>query len=254
MARFVIRIARRAGIVALFVLAAMAGTRLGLLFAYSDDLPQISALDDYAPSTITRVKALDGDVIGEFATQRRIVIGYDDIPVSLRQAIIAAEDAGFDSHFGLSIPRIVITATRDIVYGQRAGASTLTQQLARNLFLTLDKTWERKVKEAILTVQIEKRYTKREIFTLYCNHMYFGHGDVRRRGGVARVFRQAGARPDARRGGPRRGDRAAARAPEPVRGSGRARHAGATTSCSGWPTKVTSRRPTPTQPSRSRSS
>jgi penicillin-binding protein 1A len=175
-ARFVIRLARRAGIVALFVLAAIAGTLSGLLFAYSDDLPQITALDDYAPSTITRLKSIDGDIIGEFATQRRIVIGYDDIPVSLRQAIMAAEDAGFDSHFGLSIPRIVITATRDIVYGQRAGASTLTQQLARNLFLTLDKTWERKIKEAILTIQIEKRYTKREILTLYCNHVYFGHG------------------------------------------------------------------------------
>jgi penicillin-binding protein 1A len=175
-ARFVIRIARRAGIVALFVLAAIAGTVSGLLFAYSDDLPQISALDDYAPSTITRLKALDGAVIGEFATQRRIVIGYDDIPVALRQAIVSAEDAGFDSHVGLSIPRILITATRDLIYGQRAGASTLTQQLARNLFLTLDKTWERKVKEAILTVQIEKRYTKREILTLYCNHVYFGHG------------------------------------------------------------------------------
>ena len=112
MARFVIRLARRAGIVALFVLAAIAGTLSGLLFAYSDDLPQITALDDYAPSTITRLKSLDGDIIGEFATQRRIVIGYDDIPVSLRQAIVAAEDAGFDSHFGLSIPRIVITATR----------------------------------------------------------------------------------------------------------------------------------------------
>jgi penicillin-binding protein 1A len=175
-ARFVVRIARRAGIVALFMLAALAGTVSGLLFAYSDDLPQITALDDYAPSTITRVKALEGAVIGEFATQRRIVIGYEDIPVALRQAIVAGEDAGFDSHVGLSIPRILITATRDLVYGQRAGASTLTQQLARNLFLTLDKTWERKVKEAILTVQIEKRYTKREILTLYCNHVYFGHG------------------------------------------------------------------------------
>ena len=176
MARLVIRLARRAGLVALFVLAAIAGTVSGLLFAYSDDLPQITALDDYAPSTITRLKSLNGEVIGEFATQRRIVISYDDIPVSLRHAIVAAEDAGFDTHFGLSIPRIVITATRDIVYGQRAGASTLTQQLARNLFLTLDKTWERKIKEAILTVQIEKRYTKREILTLYCNHVYFGHG------------------------------------------------------------------------------
>jgi len=163
----------------LFVLAALAGTVSGLVFAYTDDLPQITALDDYSPSTITRVTALDGEVVGEFATQRRVVIGYDDIPLRLRQALIAAEDAGFDSHFGVSIPRVVVTALRDVVTGRRAGASTLTQQLARNLFpetIGFQKTWERKVKEAIVTVQIEKRYTKREILTLYCNHVYFGHG------------------------------------------------------------------------------
>lgn len=179
MATYVIRIARRAVIAALFILAAVAGTFSGLLFAYSDDLPQISALDDYAPSTITRVYAGGGEVIGEFATQRRVVIGYDDIPVRLRQALISAEDAGFDTHFGVSVPRIVITAVRDVVTGRRAGASTLTQQLARNLFpetIGFQKTWERKVKEALVTIQIEKRYTKREILTLYCNHVYFGHG------------------------------------------------------------------------------
>jgi penicillin-binding protein 1A len=179
MARYVIRYVRHIGFVALFLVAAAAGIVSGLLFAYSDDLPQISALDDYAPSTITRVRASGGEVIGEFATQRRSVIGYDDIPERLRQAIISAEDGGFDSHFGLSLPRIVITLAKDIVYGERKGASTLTQQLARNLFpeeIGFEKTPERKLKEAIVTIQIEKRYTKREILTLYCNHVYFGHG------------------------------------------------------------------------------
>jgi penicillin-binding protein 1A len=179
LATYVIRFARRAVVAALFVGAAAAGVFSGLLFAYSDDIPQISALDDYAPSTITRVYAGGGEVIGEFATQRRVVIGYDDIPVRLRQALIAAEDAGFDTHFGVSVPRIIITGVRDVISGRRAGASTLTQQLARNLFpetIGFQKTWERKIKEAIVTVQIEKRYTKREILTLYCNHVYFGHG------------------------------------------------------------------------------
>jgi penicillin-binding protein 1A len=175
-ARVVVRFARGAGLVALFLVVAAAGAATGLLFAYAGDLPQISALDDYAPSTITRVHAVGGEVIGEYATQRRVVIGYDDIPERLRQALIATEDVGFEDHVGLSVPRIVITAVRDIVYGERRGASTITQQLARNLFLTLDKTWERKIKEAILAIQIEKRYTKREIFTFYCNHVYFGHG------------------------------------------------------------------------------
>jgi penicillin-binding protein 1A len=179
MARYVVRFARRAGIVALFILAAIAGTTSGLLFAFADDLPQISALDDYAPSTITRVHAVGGEVIGEFATQRRVVIGYDDIPVRLRQALISSEDAGFDTHFGLSVPHIIVTLVRDVITGRRAGASTLTQQLARNIFpdtIGFQKTWERKIKEALVTIQIEKRYTKREILTLYCNHVYFGHG------------------------------------------------------------------------------
>ena len=90
--------------------------------------------------------------------------------------LIAGEDEGFNSHFGVSITRLFITLVKDIIYNERKGASTLTQQLARNLFLTLDKTWERKIKEAILTFQIEKRYTKNEILTLYCNHILFGHG------------------------------------------------------------------------------
>ena len=172
----VVRIARRAGIVALFVMAAMAGSVSGLLFASAGDMPQVSTLDDYAPSTITRVYAADGQVVGEFATQRRVVITYDQISPLLRQAIIAAEDQTFDSHLGLSIPRIVVTAIKDVMHRRLAGASTLTQQLARNLFLTNEKTPSRKIREAILTIQIEKRYTKREIFTLYCNHIPWGHG------------------------------------------------------------------------------
>jgi penicillin-binding protein 1A len=176
-ADYVIKLAQRAGIVALFVIAAVLGIATGVLFAYGGDLPQISALDDYAPSTISRVYGMRGEIVGEFAIQRREVIQYDDISPKLRQAILAAEDAEFEQHFGLSIPRIVVSLVKDIIERRKAaGASTLTQQLARKLFLTDEKTWERKIKEALLAIQIEKRYTKREIFTLYCNQMYFGHG------------------------------------------------------------------------------
>ena len=172
----ILLIARRAGIVALFVIAATLGTVTGVLFAFAGDLPQISALDDYAPSTISRVYGARGEVIGEFAIQRREVIPYEAISPRLKQAILAAEDSEFEQHFGLSIPRIVVTLITDIIYRRMHGASTLTQQLARKLFLTDDKTPERKIKEALLAIQIEKRYTKNEIFTLYCNQMYFGHG------------------------------------------------------------------------------
>lgn len=177
MAKVVVRIARSAGIVVLFLVAAGLGIASGVMFAYSGDMPKISDLDDYAPSTITRVYGRDGEVIGEFAIQRREVIPYEAISPKLRQAILAAEDAEFEQHFGLSIPRIVVTLMKDIAERRKAGgASTLTQQLARKLFLTDEKTWERKIREAILAIQIEKRYTKREIFTLYANQMYFGHG------------------------------------------------------------------------------
>ena len=181
MNRYLNRIARRAGVIILFIIAALLGTVSGALFAYAGDLPEISALDDYAPHTITRVYGAGGEVIGEFATERRVIIGYDDIAPKLREAIIAAEDAGFNTHIGLSIPRIIVTALRDVLEQRMAGASTLTQQLARNLSLGgeaplgAEKTWERKIREAILSVQIEKRYTKREILTLYCNQIFFGH-------------------------------------------------------------------------------
>ena len=106
MAHVVIKVARNAGIVALFVVAAMLGILSGVLFAYAGDLPRVSALDDYMPSTITRISSASGQVIGEFATQRRVVVGYDDINPLLRQAIIATEDAEFDRHFGVNIWRI----------------------------------------------------------------------------------------------------------------------------------------------------
>ena len=176
MAHVVIRVARHAGLVALFLLVAVLGVVSGILFAYAGDLPQIEALDDYSPNTITRVYAASGQVIGEFATERRVVVKYDEISPTLRQAIISAEDADFERHFGISVSRIVITAAEDVVKRRLAGASTLTQQLARKLFLTDEKTWERKIKEALLAIQIERRYTKREILTLYCNQIYFGHG------------------------------------------------------------------------------
>jgi len=177
MARYIIRIARRAGIVLLFAISASLGAASGVFFAYAGDIPRIYALDDYAPSTISRVYGSGGEIVGEFAIQRREVIPYEAISPRLKQAILAAEDSTFEQHFGLSIPRILVTLAKDIFEGRKAGgASTLTQQLTRKLFLTDEKTWERKIKEAILAIQIEKRYTKNEIFTLYCNQMYFGHG------------------------------------------------------------------------------
>jgi penicillin-binding protein 1A len=187
--KLVVRIGLQAIVVILFIFAALLGTLSGVMFAYASDLPQITALDDYQPNTITRLVARDGQVIGEFATERRVVIGYDDMAPVLRQAIIASEDADFEQHFGLSVSRIVITVAKDILTGQRFGASTITQQVARMIFLqeymqngVFQRSGivglERKIKEAIIALQLEKRYTKREIFTFYANQvpLHYAHG------------------------------------------------------------------------------
>src|SRR5688572_23391908 len=177
------RYARHAGIAALFVTAALLGTLSGVLFAYSDDLPEVSALDDYSPNTITRVLGKDGRLIGEFAVERRVVIHYNDISPHLRNAIIAAEDAGFFDHAGISISRMLLALVRDVASrGRSPGGSTITQQLTRNIFpdeigfAVGNRSWERKIKESLVAMRIEKRYTKEEIFTFYCNQIYFGHG------------------------------------------------------------------------------
>jgi penicillin-binding protein 1A len=173
------RYVRQAVILSLFAGAALFGIVTGVLFAYSPDLPEIEALDDYAPGTITRVYARGDELIGEFATERRDIIGYDDIPDVLRNAIIAAEDSSFFEHNGFDIRAIVRTAVQDVLQQRLYGASTLTMQLARNIevggaSLGLQKTWQRKLVEAYYTFLIEKRYTKREILALYANQMWLG--------------------------------------------------------------------------------
>ena len=111
--RLVLKVGFQAVLVLLFLIAAALGTVSGVLFAYAGDLPKISALDDYAPSTISRVYGAGGEVVGEFAIQRREVIPYEAISPKLRQAILAAEDDEFERHVGLSIPRIAVMIIRE---------------------------------------------------------------------------------------------------------------------------------------------
>jgi len=180
MAAVTIRLVRGFGIVALFLAAALFRIASGVLLAFVGDLPQITALDDYTPSTITRVLGRDGSVVGTFATERREVVTFSEIPPVLRQAIMASEDSDFDTHMGLQPTRMAWAAFRDVVgAGRTAGRSTLTQQLARNLFqetIGFERSWERKIKEALVALQITRRYTKDEVFTMYCNQIYWGHG------------------------------------------------------------------------------
>ena len=168
---------------ALFVAAALLGTLSGVLFAYSDDLPEVCALDDYSPNTITRVLGKDGELVGDFAVERRVVIHYNDIPLNLRQAILAAEDAGFFEHSGLQhLAHGPGADARRRTRGRVAGRqhhhpAAHAQHVPEEIGFSIgDRSWERKIKESLVAMRIEKRYTKEEIFTFYCNQIYFGHG------------------------------------------------------------------------------
>ncbi len=163
--------------VILVLLAGGAGALGGLVFVYSSHLPQVSELYDYRPDVMTELYADNGSVIGNFALQRRVMVTYNQIPSDLRNAVISVEDRHFYSHFGVDILRIVRAAIVDIVEWRKAeGASTLTQQLSRQLFLTPQKTFKRKIREALLAIQIERHFTKPQIFTMYCNLIPLGGG------------------------------------------------------------------------------
>ncbi len=161
----------------LVLLSAAVGATSGLLLVYSTDLPQVEELERYRPSSVTELYDGQGRVIGTFALQRRVIASYDDYPEVLRNALVSIEDKDFYRHSGINIWRIVGAAYRDIESGGKVqGASTLTMQLARNLFLSPDRSFYRKVQEALLAIQIERRFTKPQIFTLYANQIFLGHG------------------------------------------------------------------------------
>jgi penicillin-binding protein 1A len=161
----------------LVLVSALVGATTGLLLVYTTDLPQVEALEAYRPSSITELYDDHGRVIGSFALQRRVVAGYDDFAPVLRDALVSIEDKDFYRHSGINFWRIVGAAYRDIESGGKVqGASTLTMQLARNLFLSPDRSFHRKVQEAMLAIQIERRFTKPQIFALYANQIFLGHG------------------------------------------------------------------------------
>jgi penicillin-binding protein 1A len=163
----------------LVVCAIGLGAAVGLLFVYSSDLPEIHALQDYRPNVVTELYADDGQSVGTFALQRRILLAYGQIPKVLKDAILTTEDQHFEEHWGVDIPRVLQAAWHDIARHRLAeGASTLTMQLAGGLFLNRsDRSARRKIEETILAIQIERHYTKEQIFTMYCNQIYLGSGN-----------------------------------------------------------------------------
>ncbi|HST51344.1 MAG TPA: PBP1A family penicillin-binding protein [Pyrinomonadaceae bacterium] len=172
---------RRFWFPAVLLLAIAAGGLTGIVLAYSLNYSraaeEVKALATYRPSVVTRVYADDGEtVIGSFALERRIPLKFDEIPPNVQNAILAVEDARFFKHSGIDPIRIVGAAWKNITSGKREGGSTLTQQLAKRLFLSSEQTYTRKFNEWIIALQIERYYTKQQIMEMYVNNVFLGAG------------------------------------------------------------------------------
>ena len=167
---------RRFLVPALLATALVLGAGTGLTLEAT--LPSVESLREWRPSTVTTIRAADGSVLSRIGEEKRIVIEFGKIPNWFIQAIVATEDSHFYGHIGIDPLGIARAALSNITSGRwrSQGGSTITQQLARNLFLNPDKTVKRKVQEAILAVQLERGYTKQEILTYYANQVYLGHG------------------------------------------------------------------------------
>ena len=167
---------RRSRLLPLFIALGL-GVPTGFLFARMIRIPLVASLDTYRPDVITRLYTKDREILAEYAIQRRIVIRKKDMAPAFVQAVIATEDSEFYQHGGVD-PKAIIRAARANLLARRKveGASTLTQQLAKQLFLTPEKSWRRKINEMFLAIEIEKNLTKDQIFEMYANQVYLGHG------------------------------------------------------------------------------
>ena len=174
-----VRILRGFWLPAVLLLAIAAGGLTGIVVAYELNYSraafEVASLATYRPSVITRIYADDGEtVIGEFALERRVPLRHDQIPRLVRNAILAVEDVRFEQHIGIDRIRIIGAFFKNITTGSREGGSTLTQQLALNMFLSREQTYTRKFNEWIVALQIERYYTKNQIMEMYVNHIYLG--------------------------------------------------------------------------------
>src|SRR5579872_477173 len=168
-----------AGVVVLS-LVAIAGLSLAIYMAWLfHDMPNASELVDYHPPTATRVYAWDGTLIGEYSTERRIYVPFDQIPPQVYNAFLAAEDHNFFTHGGVDVGGVGRAMFKDVfnvLQGRRPeGGSTITQQVAKTVLLTNEQTLSRKLKEAILATRLEQALTKRQILELYLNEIWLGH-------------------------------------------------------------------------------
>jgi len=161
----------------IFIIIVFIGIVIAAISWFSRDLPSMARLEMIEPSLKTRILASDSTVIKEFYEQNRILLPLEKIPPIVQKTFIAVEDKRFYKHFGIDLKRIFAVAWHDLLHWSRAqGASTITQQLSRDLFLTKEQTFTRKIKEILLAFRIERTYSKDEILELYLNQIYFGEG------------------------------------------------------------------------------
>ena len=156
----------------LFVLAAIGGAYF--YWKYSKDLPDHAQLATYEPPVMTRVHAGDGSLIAEYARERRLYLPIQAVPKLVVGAFLSAEDKNFYKHSGVDPEGIVRAALNNFRSGKRQGASTITQQVAKNFLLTNEQTMERKVKEALIALRIEAAFSKDKILELYLNEIFLG--------------------------------------------------------------------------------
>ena len=168
------RILRVVLVACLFVVLFAAGTIAGVIGSYSKNLPDINRMADYQPERSTRVYARDGTLLANLYRQNRIWLPIAKIPKIVQEAFIATEDQHFYQHHGVDFGGIMRAAIADYRHEQFQGASTITQQLARKLFLSNEVSISRKIQEALLAMEIERYYTKDEILERYLNLIYCG--------------------------------------------------------------------------------
>ena len=162
----------------MIVFVAVAAAAAFVLWKVSKDLPDYEVLAKYEPPVMTRIHANDGNMIAEFSRERRIYVPFTAIPDRLIHAFLSAEDKTFYQHGGIDIQGILRAVFTNFGSsgGHKVGASTITQQVAKNFLLSSDQTMERKLKEVILSIRIERAFTKKQILELYLNEIYLGGG------------------------------------------------------------------------------
>jgi penicillin-binding protein 1A len=155
---------------------AAVGLLAGLMFGYAFEMPGVEQLQRSRPDIVSYVYSDDGRILGQFAHEKRILVTYEQIPEVVKQAVVSVEDANFFKHTGIDFRRFLVAVVRDIVLGERKGASTLTMQLSKTQFTSTEKTIRRKILDMLYAIEIEKNYSKEQIFTFYCNQIHLGHG------------------------------------------------------------------------------